>query len=83
MRKNYYKRNARYWRKIEWKFRLRRALERPKFELSFKHVPFLGLIFDNESLIRNIADHYGYYITNKTLSIRENRYEFTAKKCLA
>ena len=74
-------RYARYWRKVEWRFRLKRALKRSSFSLSFKHAGlFSDIIYDNEFLIENIANYYGYDMVDETLLSKKSIYKFTLKK---
>ena len=74
-------RYARYWRKVEWRFRLKRAFKRSSFLLSFKHAGlFTDIIYDDEWLIENIANHYGYDIVDETLLSKKSIYKFTLKK---
>ena len=74
-------RYARYWRKVEWRFRLKRAFKRSSFLLSFKHAGlFTGFIYDDEWLIENIANHYGYDMVDETLLPKKSIYKFALKK---
>ena len=74
-------RYERYWRKVERRFRLKRALKRSSFSLSFKHDGlFSDIIYDNEFLIENIANHYGYDMVDETLLSKKSIYKFTLKK---
>ena len=74
-------RYARYWRKVEWRFRLKRAFKRSSFSLSFKHAGlFTDIIYDDERLIENIANHYGYDMVGETLLSKKSIYKFTLKK---
>ena len=74
-------RYARYWRKAEWRFRLKRAFKRSSFSLSFKHAGlFTDIIYDDEWLIENIANHYGYDMVGETLLSKKSIYKFTLKK---
>lgn len=74
-------RYAYYWRKVEWRFRLERAFERSNFSLSFKHGWSISdIIYDDEWLIENIANHYGYDMIDETLLSKKSIYKFTLKK---
>ena len=74
-------RYARYWQKVERRFRLKRALKISSFSLSFKHDGlFSDIIYDNEFLIENIANHYGYDMVDETLLSNKSIYKFTLKK---
>lgn len=74
-------RYVRYWRKVEWRFRLKRAFKRSSFSLSFKHAGlFTDIIYDDELLIENIANHYGYDMVDETLLSKKSIYKFTLKK---
>lgn len=74
-------RYARYWRKVERKFRLKKAMKRDSFTLSFKHASlFADAIYDDEHLIENIANHYGYDMADETLLSTKSIYKFILKK---
>ena len=70
-----------YWHKVEWRFRLRRAFKRGGFSLSFKHAGlFTDIVYDDERLIENIANHYGYEVADETLLFKKSIYKFILKK---
>ncbi len=74
-------RYARYWRKIERKFRLRKAFKRKNFSLSFKHAGlFAKIVYDDEFKIEGIAGHYGYEIVDESILPAESIYKFTLKE---
>ena len=63
-----------YWRKVEWRFRLKKAFKRNDFSLSFKHTGlFTDIIYDDEWLIENIANHYGYDMVDETLLLKKSK----------
>lgn len=74
-------RYARYWQKVERRFRLKRAFKISSFSMSFKHAGlFSDIIYDDEFLIENIANHYGYDMVDETLLSNKSIYKFTLKK---
>lgn len=74
-------RYARYWHKIERKFRLRKAFKRNNFSLSFKHAGlFAKIVYDDEFKIEGIADHYGYKIVDESILPAESIYKFALKE---
>lgn len=72
---------TRYWRKVERKFRLKRALKRNNFSLSFKHAGlFAKIIYDDEFTIERIASHYGYNVVDEAILPTESIYKFALKE---
>ena len=70
-----------YWHKVEWRFRLKKMMDKTNFTMSFKHASlFTGIIYDDEWRIESIANHYGYDIVDETLLSKKSIYKFTLKK---
>ena len=68
-----------YWHKIERKFRLRRAVGSSGFVLNFKHDTSNDFIYDDGTIIENIANFYGYQITREVLLPTKSVYTFAKK----
>ena len=74
-------RYTRYWRKVERKFRFKKAFKRNNFSLSFKHAGlFAKIVYDDESMIEGIARHYGYAVVDEAILPTESIYKFALKE---
>lgn len=70
-----------YWRRVEWRFRLKKMMNKTDFTMSFKHARlFTGIIYDNEWRIESIADYYGYDMVDEALFANKTIYKFALKK---
>lgn len=73
--------SLRYWRIVEWRFRLKKAIKRSSFTMSFRHVGFFtDIVYDDEWRIENIANYYGYDMIDETLLSKKSIYKFVLKK---
>ena len=70
-----------YWRKVEWRFRLKKMMRKTDFAISFKHNHlFTDVVYDDEWRIENIANHYGYDMVDEALLPNKSIYKFALKK---
>lgn len=70
-----------YWRKVEWRFRLKKMMGKTNFTMSFKHASlFSDIIRDDEWRIESIANYYGYDMVDETLLPNKSIYKFALKK---
>lgn len=67
--KKQYKRRmlfAKHWNKVEKIFQ--KNISKEQFELKLKHDVKSDVVFDNETVLEKIAEHYGFFISNEKLS---------------
>lgn len=63
----------RYWRTIEKKFR---ENTKEVFSIDFKHDINSDIVYDNEAMILDIANHYGYEVINEEVRSNKTIYKF-------